>query len=103
MTRIVIDGRGEDWGGIPALVASDPPGDALPSSADLAMVQALRDDEALYLLLSFHAEGYLDHIIFFVGGILLMFTVDEVAGRDARAKVEAEYQAQLHDFKGKRT
>jgi len=35
--------------------------------------------------------------IFFVGGILLMFTVDEDAGRDACAKAEAEHQAQFHD------
>ncbi len=36
-------------------------------------------------------------IIYFVGGILLMFTVDEAAGRDACAKAEAEYQAQFHN------
>lgn len=42
-------------------------------------------------------------IIFFVGGILLMFIVDEAAGREACSKAEAEYQAQLHDFKGNRT
>jgi UMF1 family MFS transporter len=40
-------------------------------------------------------------IIFFVGGILLMFTVDEAAGRDACAKAAAEHQAQFHDYKGK--
>jgi UMF1 family MFS transporter len=39
-------------------------------------------------------------IIFFVGGLLLMFTVDEAAGRDACAKAAAEHQAQFHDYKG---
>jgi len=37
--------------------------------------------------------------IFFVGGLLLMFTVDEAAGREACARAEAEHQAQFHDFK----
>lgn len=40
-------------------------------------------------------------IIFFIGGILLMFTVDEAAGRDACAEAAAEHQAQFHDYEDK--
>jgi UMF1 family MFS transporter len=38
--------------------------------------------------------------IFFIVGILLMFTVNEAAGRDACAAAAAEHQAQFQNYKG---
>jgi len=66
-TQIVVDGQGDDWTNYPVIVA-DSAGDQLPFSADLAELCAFRNDEYLYMQVSFYEEGFLGHLIFTVVG-----------------------------------
>lgn len=63
---VIIDGRGDEWAGIPVL-RSDPAGDQVPFSADLAEVRAFHTDDNLYILVGVHEQGYLGHLIFQLG------------------------------------
>ena len=58
--HITVDGSGSDWASDP-LVVKDPAGDQLPGSSDLAEVKAVRDEQYLYLMASFHVLGSTDH------------------------------------------
>lgn len=59
-TRITIDGKMDDWAGYD-VAASDPSGDQVPGSPDLAEVRAFSNDRYFYLLISLHEDGALDH------------------------------------------
>jgi len=60
ITQITIDGNMEDWVDYDVL-ASDPAGDQVPGSPDLAEVRAFSNDKYFYLLISFHEEGETNH------------------------------------------
>lgn len=69
VTQIVIDGRDDDWENYD-VVGTDPPGDHVPGSPDLAEIRAFSNNEYFYLLISQHEDGDTNHydIMMGVGG-----------------------------------
>jgi streptogramin lyase len=59
-TQITIDGKMDDWADYDVL-GTDPSGDQVPGSPDLAEVRAFSNDRYFYLLISLHEDGETDH------------------------------------------
>lgn len=59
-TNIAIDGNEEDWAGY-KVIGSDPTGDQVAGSPDLAELKAFNNDRYFYLLIRLHENGRTDH------------------------------------------